>query len=100
MSSSRRSSNLRVVRISPEISFSSNFSTIAGSNPAWYIHLATWRGVHMATSILFSFVTAAVSVLIGLCFSSGCGYGIDGTLNAVSGRDDGGYRGVTGDIVR
>lgn len=63
MSSSRRSSNLSVIRIAPEISFSSNFSTIDGSKPASYIHLATWRGVQSATSFKFMFSTASVREL-------------------------------------
>jgi hypothetical protein len=63
MSSSRRSSNFKVVKIAPEMSFSSNFSTIEGSKPASYIHRATCRGVHNVTSLKFKLSTASVSEL-------------------------------------
>lgn len=61
MSSSRRSSNLRVMRIAPEISFNWNFSAIDCSNPAFHIHLETWNGVQISTSSKFS--SSATSVL-------------------------------------
>jgi hypothetical protein len=63
MSSSLRSSNFKVVKMAPEISFSSNFSTIDGSKPASCIHLATCRGVHKVTSLKFKLSTASVSEL-------------------------------------
>ncbi len=65
MSSSLRSSNFKVVKMAPEISFSSNFSTIDGSKPASYIHLATCLGVHRVTSFKFRLSTASVSELRG-----------------------------------
>jgi hypothetical protein len=77
MSSSLKSSNFRVIKIAPEISLSSNLSTIDGSNPASYIHLATCRGVHEATSFRFSSSTASVSELRGRWRS-----GISGTRGA------------------
>ena len=65
ISSSLKSSNFRVIRIAPEMSLSSNLSTIDGSNPASYIHLATCCGVHEATSFKFSSSTASVNELRG-----------------------------------
>lgn len=98
MSSSRRSSNFKVTRISPDISFSWNFSTMPGSKPSRYIHLATWRGVHDATSRLSNRVTTSVKVLIGR-WGEGLSSGTGGTLNAVSGLETVNL-GVIGDIVR
>ena len=63
MSSSLRSSNFKVVKIAPDMSFSSNFSTIDGSKPASYIHLATCCGVHNVTSLKFKLSTALVREL-------------------------------------
>lgn len=71
MSSSLRSSNFKVMRIAPEISFSSNFSTMDGSKPALYIHLATCFGVHKAISFEFRFSTAFVNVLMRRCWLAG-----------------------------
>jgi len=67
ISSSLRSSNFNVIKIAPEMSFSSNFSTIDGSNPAFSIHLATCWGVHNDTSSKFKFSTASVNMLRGRC---------------------------------
>lgn len=99
MPNSRRSSNLSVVRIAPEISFSSNFSTIHHSKPASCIHLATWRGVHRAMSFRFRSAMFSVSRdnlwrLIGLSGETGVG-GLAG-CNSVSA--DG--CGVIGDISK
>jgi hypothetical protein len=65
ISSSLRSSNFSVIKIAPDISFSSNFSTIEGSKPASYIHLATCLGVHKDTSLKFKLSTASVNELRG-----------------------------------
>jgi hypothetical protein len=96
ISSSLRSSNFKVINIAPEMSFSLNFSTIEGSNPASCIHLATCLGVHSDTSLKSKLSTASVSVLR-------CRWrtGISGTLGASGGALcmlDG--LGVIGDIAR
>jgi hypothetical protein len=96
ISSSLRSSNFKVISIAPEMSFSLNFSTIEGSNPASCIHLATCLGVHSDTSLKSKLSTASVSVLR-------CRWriGISGTLGASSAALctlDG--LGVIGDIAR
>jgi hypothetical protein len=97
MSSSLRSSNFKVVKIAPEISFSSNFSTIDGSKPASYIHLATCRGVHIVTSLKFKLSTASVNELRGRWRA-----GISGTRGAISNATVCGIDGlgVTGDMAR
>lgn len=99
MSSSLRSSNFSVIRIAPEISFSSNFSTMDGSNPASYIHLATCLGVHRDTSFKFKSSTACVNELRWRC----C-VGISGTLGtscaALCLLDGLGVIGVIGDIAK
>lgn len=99
MPNSRRSSNLRVVKIAPEISFSSNFSTIDHSKPASCIHLATCRGVHWVMSFrsesaIFSVNRDSFWRLVGLLGDTGVGGLIVCTGKGTDGCE------VIGDISR
>lgn len=50
--SSFRSSNFKVIRIAPFMSFSTNFSANCSSTPALSIHCATFSGDHLCRSVV------------------------------------------------